>query len=310
MSASKLLSICIPTFNRSVYLDACLKRVFVETQGQEHLVNVLVSDNASTDDTQAVVAKYQNMGLDIKYNKHSENLGTEKNFLSLYEKAETKYFWLLSDDDYVVPGVLKNILPLLQNDDYGVIYLNNMWYDEIPAVIEPVADFKTVAYDDKIDFLKRVTYWITFISGNIINKSVLLGKVKPDEYNGTMLNYLGWYIPAIFDGGKNAVVENICLICKANNSGGYKLFKVFSNNFNEIIDSLIRKGYPDEMKSIINNSLIKRFFPGFMPNRLESFEKENIFNVLFKTFWRYKSFWTVLFPMFVKHRILLPIVKK
>jgi abequosyltransferase len=304
MSTDKILSICIPTYNRASYLDICLGKVAAELKGSEQLVELLVSDNASTDNTNEIISKYHSLGLDVKYHRQDSNVGTERNFLYLYEKAEAEYFWLLSDDDYPVPGVLKSVLALVQNAKYGVIYLNNVWYTDVPSANDPIVISKHTVYSNPIDFIKKINYWITFISGNIINKASLNGKINPSEYNGTMLNYLGWFIPAVFQGYDNVVIEDVCLVCKSDNTGGYKLFKVFGENFNFVMDGLIKQGFDRRMKKIINNHLLTSFFPGFLNKENTTFQKENYLPSLLPVFWKYKNFWRVIFPILVKRKLV------
>jgi abequosyltransferase len=58
-----LLTIAVPTYNRDFFLELCLKRIYDEllclNEDWRGLVNVYVSDNASTDGTIAILAKYQ-----------------------------------------------------------------------------------------------------------------------------------------------------------------------------------------------------------------------------------------------------------
>ena len=52
-----LLSICIPTYNRSGYLEQCLESIVHQERFDE--IEVIISDNCSTDDTEAVCKKYK-----------------------------------------------------------------------------------------------------------------------------------------------------------------------------------------------------------------------------------------------------------
>jgi abequosyltransferase len=53
-----LLSICIPTFNRSEVLDNTLNSLFSNSEFNSNQIEVIVSDNCSTDNTVQVVTKY------------------------------------------------------------------------------------------------------------------------------------------------------------------------------------------------------------------------------------------------------------
>ena len=304
----KILTIGIPTYNRSNYLDKCLAAFYSEITPLANLVNIYVSDNGSTDDTRDVVNKYISMGLNIQYNRHDQNMGTEFNFLSLYEKAATKYFWLFSDDDLVVPGVLSQLLLALNKKEYGAIYLSNAWYNDETILANEyeklrVQELELKEYDDPIDFIEKVNYWVTFITGTIINKSLLEGHIQPARFNGTMLNYLGWYLQAIFSKQTNLYVNNTCLVCKGNNSGGYQLYTVFGKNFNFVMDTLIKDGVDRRLKSIVNRHLLKSFFPMFIINSNKSFKKETPLKVLIPVYWAYPVFWKSIFPTLLKKQI-------
>ena len=53
-----LVSICIPTYNRAPYLKKCLDSLVCQPEFQQGLVEIVVSDNASTDDTEKVAEAY------------------------------------------------------------------------------------------------------------------------------------------------------------------------------------------------------------------------------------------------------------
>ena len=83
-----LLTIAIPTYNRRDDLEACLNSIkaswMEEFAGKVELV---ISSNASTDETDALVGKFYITGLRIIYERQSENLGPVRNFLRIVELA-------------------------------------------------------------------------------------------------------------------------------------------------------------------------------------------------------------------------------
>lgn len=298
----KLLSICIPTFNREELLNQSLKILQSEIKNLENYVDVYVADNHSSDNTVEVVQSYNESGFKINFTKHEKNIGTELNFLSLYKKVNTKYFWLLSDDDFLLPNSLKNIIEVLLSKDLGVVYVNQNWYDStIPSINAiPLA---TIEYKDPVEFIKKINYWVTFISGNIINKSIIEDKVDASLYNGTMLNYLNWYFSAIFSGLPNTVICNSYLVCKSGNTGGYRLFEVFGKNFNMIMEDMIAlKKIDRRVKDIINNHLLNDFFPYFIGIRSKMFLNENPIKVLGPIFWKYPKYWINIFMPHLKSK--------
>lgn len=92
------LSVVIPTFNRADMLSQSLASALAQ-QGVD--LEVVVSDNASTDHTAAVVAA-QASDTRVRCFRNERNLGMVANWrLAIYERARAPLFVLLSDDDYL-----------------------------------------------------------------------------------------------------------------------------------------------------------------------------------------------------------------
>lgn len=108
------LSICIPTYNRAAFLGEALESVIGQATDE---VEIVVSDNASTDHTEALVRDYQSRFPRIRYHRNPENLGADRNFLKVVELAEGEYCWLLGSDDALAEGAISAVLPLLGDAD-------------------------------------------------------------------------------------------------------------------------------------------------------------------------------------------------
>lgn len=111
------LTIGIPTYNRRNKLDNLLKQ-FIELSKainiREYNIKILVSDNASTDDTEAMInghiKQLQSCGYEVEYNKQEHNLGMDGNFKYIYENCKTDYLWYFSDDDILIIDSVKPLL--------------------------------------------------------------------------------------------------------------------------------------------------------------------------------------------------------
>jgi glycosyltransferase involved in cell wall biosynthesis len=77
-----------------------------QVAGLEEFVEVYVSNNASTDGSREVIQKYLREGYPLNALENETNLGHDKNLEILYEAAQTPYFWLFGDDDFLMPGML------------------------------------------------------------------------------------------------------------------------------------------------------------------------------------------------------------
>lgn len=93
-----LVTIGIPTFNRS----ALLKQSIESALSQEYRnIEVVVSDNASTDDTEIVCRSYCEKDARIKYFRQESNIGPARNFSKVLLNASGEFFMWLGDDDWI-----------------------------------------------------------------------------------------------------------------------------------------------------------------------------------------------------------------
>ena len=76
------LSICIPTYNRSYYLDNCLNSIKLAKKESNLSLEVCISDNCSTEEIEPIIKKYE-QDINIIFNKNSKNLGMGKNILKV-----------------------------------------------------------------------------------------------------------------------------------------------------------------------------------------------------------------------------------
>ncbi len=127
---SKLLSICIPTYNGAKYIqnniDIILKQI---KEYNLSGVEIVVSDNCSTDEIPDIMKKYKEMYPDIiRYNRNEANLGYDRNVMKCCEIASGKFIHLFGDDDYYSPNGLKRLYDvLLNNEDLSVLVLSNYY---------------------------------------------------------------------------------------------------------------------------------------------------------------------------------------
>lgn len=117
------LSLCVPTYNRADSLASCLAAIAEAGKRSPLDVEVIVSDNASTDATAAVAAA---AGPSVKYRKNPENVGVARNILAAVSMAEGEFCWLLGDDDRLKPQALERLSAILA-DNPGVdhVFVNS-----------------------------------------------------------------------------------------------------------------------------------------------------------------------------------------
>jgi len=123
----KLLTIAIPTYNRAELLDRQLGWLTEAIKGYESDCEILVSDNCSTDHTQAVINKWQATLNHVTFhsNTNSENIGVIKNITYCLEAAKTKYVWTIGDDDPIQNRAITYVLDKIkQHESLSLLLLN------------------------------------------------------------------------------------------------------------------------------------------------------------------------------------------
>lgn len=112
------VTVGIPTYNRSGMLRGAMESVLAQTYPDFCL---LVSDNASEDDTPDVVRSFGDER--IQYVRAEKNIGPAGNFRRVLELAETEFLLILPDDDVLYPGHLDAAIEVLDRfDNVGLVH--------------------------------------------------------------------------------------------------------------------------------------------------------------------------------------------
>jgi len=178
-----LLSICIPTFNRAIYLEHLLLNLLGEIGLLSDTIEIVVSDNCSTDNTQDVVNGFQAKGLHIKYVKNYRNVGLDLNLRSAVVASSGIHCWLMGDDDAMRKGAVSFMAEHLRihNPDIAIsnrylcdAELNVVSMDPLMLDTRPTVLFDCNEKSNLLDYFKKCQTTIgmfNFISTIIIRKS-------------------------------------------------------------------------------------------------------------------------------------------
>ena len=109
-----LLSICIPTYNRAEYLEKCLEAI-VDQDSFDDRVEVVISDNCSTDSTQVIGLKYQKKYGNIHYYRNETNV-MDKNFPLVFQRAKGSLRKLTNDTVIYKPGAIQYMLKAAEDN--------------------------------------------------------------------------------------------------------------------------------------------------------------------------------------------------
>jgi glycosyltransferase involved in cell wall biosynthesis len=118
--AKEKVSIIIPTFNRSRYIEQSIESALSQTYED---IEILLTDNASTDRTVDIITRYSSIKRVVVI-RHSKNLGMVNNWRkAVFEYATGQWFVILSDDDYLIDNeyITKSCQLISDNKDKNVV---------------------------------------------------------------------------------------------------------------------------------------------------------------------------------------------
>ncbi len=103
-----MLSVIIPTYNQARCLDLTLRSLVGQTTGREQF-EVIVVDDASTQDIRAVVARYQ-ADLRLRHVRHAANRGRSAARNTGVTEARGEWLLLMDADSYAAPDLVERHL--------------------------------------------------------------------------------------------------------------------------------------------------------------------------------------------------------
>ena len=222
MNSEVLLSICIPTYNRAYALKECLHNITAQ-DGFDQTVEVVITDNASTDDTEALVEGYRQQYPNIRYYKNAENVGMEKNFVLVMQKAQGKLIKLFNDYSLMKPGTLKEMKEVIEQnaDESSILYFYN--FNQTPYE-QTCTDFNQL--------LRRITYWITWIGGFSIWKNDYDRLEHKERFEGLLFYHMLMLIENFKQKRSLKIYSKVWFGEMMNvPKGGYNILQVFVRNF-------------------------------------------------------------------------------
>lgn len=107
------LTVGVPVFNGATYLEAAVESVLSQSYRDFELI---ISDNASTDETETIGRAFAARDPRVTYRRNAENIGLTANFNLLVPLARGRLFKWASADDVLRPGYLERCVATIEAD--------------------------------------------------------------------------------------------------------------------------------------------------------------------------------------------------
>ena len=277
MDNKPLISICIPTYNRCDVLRNCLQSIVSQDIFKNNDIEIVISDNCSTDETEKVVKVFQNEYSNIYYFKNKKNI-CDMNFPTVLNKAHGKFRKLINDTLMLKKGCLKVIYNFVlenQNERPVILFKNSNNKNNRRIFSNKLFLYKTRN-------LKKILYDISFR----FNWIGTLGIWDDDLYRiDTSEKYCCtklWQVEAVYENlqlkNEYIVINNEFFLTqnKLKKNVDYSYFEVFYKNYIEICTRNIKIiGLGEKVFQRLKKDLLYNFFAKYyVESSLNFFSKE------------------------------------
>ncbi len=160
-SGFPLVSIITPTYNRASYLQETIESVLHQTY---HNIEYIVLDDGSTDNSQEILAKYN----DRLTWETQPNMGEQRTVNKGWSKASGEFVMVVNSDDPIFPSLVDNAVAVMQAHPEALVVYPD-WYsiDEKSAIIREhrIRDY---------NYLEQVGLWLCYVGpGALMRRAAL-----------------------------------------------------------------------------------------------------------------------------------------
>ena len=139
MQSIPRVSIGMPVYNGGQFLEQALDSILAQDFTDFELI---ISDNASTDDTESICRRYSTRDGRIRYYRNKQNMGAAWNYNRLVELGRGQYFRWAAHDDIWAPRNLGRCVETLDlgGDRIVLAYPKTILIDQHGSVLGPHED--------------------------------------------------------------------------------------------------------------------------------------------------------------------------
>lgn len=320
------LSICIPTYNRGNFLPDLFESIIKQfCDIEEESIEIVVSDNASTDNTTEVINRYKNKFKNFVYFRWEKNMGADRNFLKVVDLSSGEYCWLMGSDDIMLDGGLRKVINFIKlNPKITGLSVNRHAYSfDLKKIIRERPVLKKVTQDiifKDLSVLCLFDYW-GYLSGQIIRKQ-LWDNILFEEH-GNIENYFNAYVHVyvitkmVLKNTHWGFISGPCVGWRSGNDsfltdlGYYKRLKLDVTGYEKILKDIF--GKKSKIYKQLNQKILKVHVKygllGIKLNQPSLKVNLNTFKLLYDYYKGYPFFWFFNVPLLLTPSFLLKILR-
>ncbi len=309
----KLLSFCIPTFNRAKYLEQTLGSILPQV-GTD--IEVVVSDNCSTDGTEEMMRSYLEKYPCIRYSSNEANLGPDRNLLRCVERATGEYVWFFGSDDLLREGAVEAVRQRITGGASRptLIYLNHEIIDNQGQMLikSKIGCEEDREFTDARACVAQLGLNLGFLAAVVLRRDLCLQAARNEDFVGSRWNHFHLVLCSLLAGGSVQYVGRPLVQARRSLSTEYDHTEQFVKQVNRIFWDVHQRGYPWLTIYRAMNHTVREYYARFvLAWRCDAPEKlARSFPVLLRTCWKYPWFWLLVVPLWFTPRRLAVALRK
>lgn len=250
------VSVIIPTYNYAHYICEAIESVLAQEYPRE-LIQIVVYDDGSTDNTKQVLQHYIDKGEVIYF--YQQNKGKASATYNAIQQSTGKYIFNLDADDYFLPNKISMAVKVFESDD-EIVHVAN------PAKF--IIDGKDTGNEEiPLNFLEKKLDGIEVLK-DFYNQRILFGGGSTFSARASVLQTIyitdavdmyidEFLVLAILNKGCGYFIKEPLSIWRGHNTN-YTVKQLNVNTKNSrldnsskgILDSISNNNYPDEVKRL------------------------------------------------------------
>lgn len=178
MAESKV-SVGLPVYNGERWLRSTAESILNQSFSD---LTLIISDNGSTDNTQAICEELQSEDKRVKYYRNAENVGVFRNYDLVFHRSNSEYFKWSAVGDLCDPAFIEKAVDILDaNDDVVLVHCKTRLIGDVAHNNEQfLTELNLIDEDPTIRFRQ---YLSTVRLNNIMN-----GLIRAKDLGETCLN--------------------------------------------------------------------------------------------------------------------------
>lgn len=312
------LSIVVPTYNRARFLRESVPTIVASIQdafdqGHEGRVELVISNNASTDDTDEAVRSLMQGYKGIKYFKNEVTCKPDAHFPQAIARATGEFYWLVGDDDALEKSAVTEVLKRLDQGRNLVICNYSVWSKDMSTELNRSGlEFKEDrVFTDPNEVLSAFEISMGYISAIVGRREDVLS-FQEDE----LAPFRRFTFPLVYPLYASLLKEcSVALIStpvvrnrSGNTTESTDWFHYYATGTTTIFNGLRKLGYSRKAVRTANRKILAGYIVFVsIEYKLQKLFTPARWKTLVRSYGTYPLFWGACAPLFaLPHRAVQP----